>query len=119
MTNKNTEEELEGGSLRVQRLVKESSKNIEKKQAEPLPPLYTRFDKQLSGLKEYWRTPVNVKEVAEQANIVATKVLNGEIDMDKARAYSAIVRVISQAMTLEMNRSRLLKQAADLNFDEE
>ena len=48
-----------------------------------------------------FKLPKDVHEFSGQANSVATMVLNGEIDLDTARAYSAIARTVAQAVTAE------------------
>lgn len=63
-----------------------------------------------------FRQPRNVREFAAQANIVATRILNSEIDLDTARAYSAVARTVAQAMTTEVVRSRFLRSQPDLEF---
>ena len=65
-----------------------------------------------------YRKPSNVREFAALANEVATAVLNGEIDLDTARAYSAVARTVAQAMTAETVRARFLRTAPDFEFPE-
>src|SRR5437867_3602420 len=48
-----------------------------------------RSGERASGSKKQsrrWRQPKTVREFAAQANAVATMLLNGEIDLDKAKA---------------------------------
>lgn len=52
----------------------------------------------------------------EQANLIATAVLNGKIDLETARTYSSIARTVAQAITAETTRARFLKAAPDLTF---
>ncbi len=63
-----------------------------------------------------YRQPKNVREFASQANAVASAILNGEIDLDTARAYSAVARTVAQAVTSEVVRARFLKAMPDLDF---
>jgi len=63
-----------------------------------------------------FRQPKNVREFAGQANMVATRILNGEIDLEIARAYSAVARTVAQAMSTEVARSRFLRSSPDLDF---
>lgn len=63
-----------------------------------------------------YRQPKNVREFAAQANLVATAILNGQIDLDTARAYSAVARTVAQAVTSEVVRARFLRAAPDLEF---
>lgn len=66
-----------------------------------------------------YRTPRNVRQFASQANLVATAILNGKIDLETARAYSSVARTVAQAITAETTRARFLKTAPDLDFDTE
>lgn len=70
-----------------------------------------------SGSKQHWPTPTNVREFAAQANKIATMVLNNEIDMDKARTFATLARVVTQAASIEVTRSRFLKEAPDLSLE--
>lgn len=67
---------------------------------------------------KHWRTPVNVREFASQANEVASMVLNGEMDVNVARIYSGLARTVAQAMSTEVSRARFLSQLPDLSFME-
>ena len=61
--------------------------------------------------------PKNVRGFAAQANDVATRVLNGEIDLDIARTYSSVARTIAQSMSIEVTRARFLKELPDLSLE--
>jgi hypothetical protein len=61
--------------------------------------------------------PGTVREFASQVNSVATSVLNGQMDIDEARTYASLARVISQTVSAEVTRARFLKQEPDLTFD--
>lgn len=63
-----------------------------------------------------YRLPRSVHEFAGQANLIATQVLNGDIDLETARAYSAIARTVAQAVTAETTRARILRSTPDLDF---
>lgn len=65
-----------------------------------------------------WTKPRNVKQFAGQVNEIATMVLNGEIDIETARAYSSLARTVAQSVSLEVTRSRFLKEVPDLRLDE-
>lgn len=65
-----------------------------------------------------YKKPNNVREFASQANTVATRILNGEIDLDTARAYSAVARTVAQAVTAQTVHARFLKATPDLNFED-
>ena len=69
--------------------------------------------------KKRWRQPRNVREFAAMANAVATQVLNGEMDLDQARAFSSISRTVAQAMSIEVTRARFLKESPDLEFGDD
>lgn len=66
-----------------------------------------------------WRLPRTVRELAAQANEVATQVLAGTIDFEKARTYSALTRTVAQFVSAEVARSRLLKTEPNLSFEEQ
>lgn len=51
-------------------------------------------------------------------NNVATLVLNEEIDLDLARAYAALARVLSQTVSVEVSRARFLRTEPDLTLDD-
>jgi hypothetical protein len=58
-----------------------------------------------------------VRELAGQANQVATLMLNGQIDMELARSYGALVRGIAQMMSIEVTRARFVKTEPILTFE--
>lgn len=68
--------------------------------------------------KTRYLRPTSVKEFTAQANDVATRVLNGEISIEEARAYASLARVVSQTVSVEVTRSRFLRTTPDLNFGE-
>ena len=43
-------------------------------------------------------------------------ILNGELDMDTARAYASIARVVSQTISVEVTRARFLQTVPDLSL---
>lgn len=45
-------------------------------------------------------------------------VLNGEIDLETARTYSALARTVAQTVSADVARSRILRQQPDLSFDD-
>lgn len=63
-----------------------------------------------------YRLPKTVREFAALANVVATGVLNGQVDLEVARTYSSIARTVAQAITAETTRARFLKTEPDLTF---
>jgi hypothetical protein len=56
-------------------------------------------------------------DFAAQATDVCTRLLNGEIEVEKARAYASLARVVSQTLSAQVTRARFLKQAPDLSLD--
>ena len=66
-----------------------------------------------------WTLPRNVREFAAQTNTVATMVLKGEIDLERARVYSGLARTVAQAMSTEVSRARFLAQEPDLSLEKE
>lgn len=65
-----------------------------------------------------WSQPKDIKQLAAQANKVATMLLNNNIDLEVARSYSAIIRTVAQAVTAETQRARFLKTQPDLSLDD-
>jgi hypothetical protein len=82
------------------------------------PADYGNLESPKSGSKLRWKQPATVRQFASQVNAVATKVLNGSIDMDKARAYATLTRVLAQAISVEVTRARFVKQVPDLVIDD-
>lgn len=72
-----------------------------------------------SDLRKLWLPPRNVRELASQVNLVATMVLNGDIPLKRARIYSALTRVASQAISAEVSKARFAKTLPELSFEEE
>lgn len=72
-------------------------------------PTSMPFEMPRSASSKHWPTPTNVRELAGQANQVATLVLNGEMDIERARIYGALVRGIAQMMSIEVTRARFLR----------
>lgn len=66
--------------------------------------------------KKYWQTPKDAKELAKQALEVGALVLNDEIDLEKARTYSSVVRVTTQVITAEVNTARMKGIIPDLTL---
>lgn len=66
-----------------------------------------------------YTTPKNVRAFASQVNDVASRVLNGEMELEAARVYSGLARTVAQAMSTEVSRARFLSQAPDLTFEKE
>lgn len=73
--------------------------------------------KRSSGSKKRWRQPRNAREFAAQANEVATMILNGEMNIDDARAYASVARVVAQSMSSSVTQARFLKEAPDLSLE--
>lgn len=70
-----------------------------------------------SGSKSAWHKPRTVREFAAQANQVATMILNGQIDMDVAKGYATLARVVAQSASIEVTRARFLKREPDLSLE--
>ena len=68
--------------------------------------------------KERWHTPATVRQFAAQCNKIATMILNDEIDMEIARAYAGLARVVTQAASIEVAKSRFMKLEPDLSLNE-
>lgn len=69
-----------------------------------------------SSSSERWSKPANVNELAAQANGVATAVLRGEIGLDDARVYSAIIRSLAQMKSAEVAHARFKRREPDLSL---
>lgn len=82
-------------------------------------PTSSSSDAPSSDSNKCWRKPKTIKEFASQANAIATMILNGEIDMDKARNYASLARVVAQATSIEVTRARFLKEEPDLSLEVE
>lgn len=63
-----------------------------------------------------WRTPRTVKELAGQASIVGTMLLNDQMPLETAKAYSAIVRSTAQLISAEVARARARREEPDLSL---
>lgn len=81
------------------------------------PPNSAPSDEQSSDSKKFWPTPTNVGEFASQANKLATMVLNGHVDPEVARTYATLARVVAQAASISVSRSRFLKTEPDLSLE--
>ena len=75
-------------------------------------------EEQSSTSKQHWPMPRNVRQFAAQANAIATMLLNDQIDVMVAKTYAGIARVVTQAASIEVARSRFLKEEPDLSLDE-
>jgi hypothetical protein len=80
-------------------------------------PMSTPSGKPSRPSNKRWRKPRNVREFAAQANEIATLLLNDEIDIEKARGYASLARVVTQAASVEVTRSRFLRTAPDLSLE--
>lgn len=58
-----------------------------------------------------------MRGLATQANNIATALLNEEVDLEKAKAYSALVRSVAQMMSIEVARARFLRSEPVLDFE--
>jgi hypothetical protein len=55
--------------------------------------------------------------LAAQANDVATRVLNGDIDLETAKLYATTARVAVSAMNIEVQRARIARTSPHLLLD--
>lgn len=65
-----------------------------------------------------WKAPRNVREFASQVNAVASMVIRGDIDLDRARVYSGLARTVAQAASTEVSRARYLSSEPDLTLED-
>lgn len=70
-----------------------------------------------SGLSKRWLLPQTTRDFVAQSNAVMTGVLNGEIDIDRARVYGSVARVMAQVISVEVSRARFLREVPDLTLD--
>ena len=70
-------------------------------------------------MSKRWQKPKDIKALAVQANELATLVLNGGVDMEKAKLFCSLARVVAQATSLEVTRGRFLKEIPNLSLEEE
>ncbi len=87
-----------------------------RKRTRESPPISSSSAGPSSGSKQHWQKPGSVMELAAQANDVATKFLNGEVNIEVARTYATIARVVAQAASIEVAKSRFLKEEPDLSL---
>lgn len=73
---------------------------------------------QSKGSKRLWQVPKDVQGFTAQANEVATSVLNGEVNIERARIYASISRVISQTFTAQVQIARLTRSIPSLSLGE-
>lgn len=69
-----------------------------------------------SGSNGSWRAPDDLLAFAAQANDVTTRFLNGEIDIDTARTYASLGRVVVQAVSSQVTKDRFLQREPDLSL---
>jgi hypothetical protein len=82
-----------------------------------MPPTSRPSGPPSAGLTRRWRSPRTAMEFAAQANAVATLLLNGEMDIETARTYSAVARTVAQAMSTEVSRARFVQSEPALELD--
>lgn len=86
-------------------------------QATPSTPMSTPSETPSKPSNKRYRKPRTIREFAAQANEIATLVLNGEIDLETARNYASLARVVSQTASIEVTRARFLKREPDLSLE--
>lgn len=79
-------------------------------------PTSKTSDAPQSDSNGHWHQPTNVKELTQQTNAVATAILNGQIDLETGRVYSAMVRSTAQMIGAEVARARFRRQEPDLSL---
>lgn len=77
---------------------------------------YKLSEEPASDSKDWWRKPDDAKGLTAQAVAVGTKLLNGEISLETAKAYSALVRGAAQLISAEVARARSKSETPDLRF---
>lgn len=63
-----------------------------------------------------WRLPNTVNALAAQANTVSTLLLNGKIDLETARTYSALLRGVAQLVGIEVTTARVVRRRPNLDL---
>ena len=71
-----------------------------------------------AGQSGVWKAPKNIMELAAQANVLATQLLNDEVSIPKARAYGTIARAVAGLLKAELDRRRWVGQDVELPNDE-
>ncbi len=117
---KRTKKNTAGGSLSIEERTKtkprcgggatsnaRESLSLTRSMPSALPP---------KDLKEPYQRPAQAQTLTHQVNDVATKVLNEEIDLDTARVYSALVRSMSQLISVEVVRAKMTKTKPNLDI---
>lgn len=105
-----------GGGKGVKRAVP-GDEPTEPAPATPSTPMSMPSEEQSSTSNKRYRKPRTIREFAAQANEIATLVLNGEIDLETARNYASLARVVSQTASIEVTRARFLKREPDLSLE--
>lgn len=108
-----------GGFKRIPRKGSGKSSGIARKLVTMSPPKSMGSPTPSSDSKKRWKRPQTVRAFASQVNAVCTQVLNGEIDLNQANAFSQLARVVAQTMTAESRKAMFQKRAPDLTFDED
>lgn len=70
-----------------------------------------------AGPSGVWKAPKNIMELAAQANILATQLLNDEVSIPKARAYGSIARAVAGLLKAELDRRRWVGADVELPND--
>lgn len=81
-------------------------------------PQSTRSASPLSDLSGSWVRPKSVKQFTAQVNAVSTMLLNGNLDLETARAYGSLARTTAQAIGSELMAARMRNEKPDLEFEE-
>lgn len=79
-------------------------------------PLSGSLEQPSNTLSGQWQRPQTVRELSSQITSVATLLLNGNIDLDTARVYSALARGVAQLVGAELMRARAGKEQPNLEL---
>lgn len=81
-------------------------------------PSSTPSEPPVKGSNVHWRLPKSVADLASQANVVSTLLLNGSINLETARTYSALLRGVAQLVSVEVATARLTHRRPSLDLTE-
>lgn len=68
----------------------------------------------LSAVSPPAQKPETIGDFIGLVNDVAVKVLNGEIEIDQARTFASLARVVSQSMSTRVQARRFLPSSSDV-----
>lgn len=103
----------------TENLEKGSISSTNSKPATSSTPTSSSSTKQSDGSIKRWKKPQTIKQFAAQINQVATMILNEEIPIETAYAYSRLTRNFAHIITTETAKNRFLKKQTDLELEED